>query len=61
MTSVKDIMNLSQAMQASAIATHNMRYAMKKKKSMRDMVNMGTGSIIGSSFLSANANIIGGL
>ena len=61
MTAVKDIMNVSQAMQATALTTHNLKFAMKKKKSIKEFIDVGATNIMGTSLLKANADFIGGL
>ena len=61
MTAVKDIMNISQSMNAMAIAGHNMKLAQKKNTSSKDFIKAGMTNVVGTSFLKVNADLIGGL
>jgi hypothetical protein len=58
---VKDIMNISQNMQALAIASESIKLANKKKKSTKDFVDNANNIMIGSALLKANSDFIGSL
>lgn len=58
---VKDIINLSQSMNALAIASSNIKLANKKKISTKDLIKTGTSNFVGTSLLKANASFIGEL
>lgn len=59
MTAAKDILKLSQTMNALAIAGDSFKLANKKNKTTKDFVGYGTKSIIGTSLMKANASFIG--
>ena len=61
MSTAKDLMNLAQSMNALAIASDSYSYATNKKKTAKGFVSHGTNAMIGSSFLKANAQLIGSL
>lgn len=61
MSAVKDIMNVSQSMNAMAIASHNLKLAKKKRTTTKDFLGAGMANIAGTSMLQANAYLIGGL
>ena len=56
--SYKDIAKISLDMQSLAIAKDNIKFANSKHK---DFVKQGTKNLVGTSFLKANANLIGEL
>ena len=59
--SVKDIMNLSQNMNALAVASHNIKLANKKKTTTKDFIKAGSTNLVGTSLLKANDSLIGEL
>ena len=59
MTATKDILKVSQNMQALAIAADSVKLAKKKKKKTKDYINSGFNSMVGTSMLKANADFIG--
>ena len=61
MTATKDILNVSQSMQALAIAGDSIKFANKKKKSTGDFLKQGTKTLVGTSLLKANAEFLGGI
>ena len=61
MTVTQDILNVGQAGLALGIAGANIKLATKKNKKPKDFIKTGAATIVGTSFLSVNAGIIGGL
>jgi hypothetical protein len=61
MSTISNILNVGQTMQAVGIATNAGRAAFKKRKRMQNMIGSATETIVGTSFLGAQANIIAGL
>lgn len=56
-----NILKLSNDMMALATASESMKLATKKKVNTKDFVGTGVKTIIGTSLLKTQANLIGGL
>jgi len=59
--SYKTIANLIPTMQGVALVSHNLQAVKKKKKTAKDMMELGVTNIVGTSMLKINADIIAGL
>jgi len=55
------IANLIPTMQSLALVSHNLKVVKKKKKTTKDMVELGVGNIVGTSMIKINADLIAGL
>lgn len=58
---VKNILRLANAVQALNLAGTNIKKAKKKKKNLKDIVELGTTNVVGTSMVRINANLIGSL
>lgn len=58
---VKNILRLANAVQALNLAGANIKKAKKKKKNLKDIVELGTTNVVGTSMVRINANLIGSL
>lgn len=56
--SYKDIVKLTPALQAAALADYNARFAKKKKKKARDFLEVGFVDITGVAFIDATGDFI---
>jgi hypothetical protein len=54
----EDILKLTPTLQAAALAEYNYGLLKKKKKKARDFVEYGVGSIVGTSFIDATADLV---
>jgi len=45
-------------MQSLALVSHNLKVVKKKKKTTKDMVELGVGNIVGTSMIKINADLI---
>ena len=48
-------------MQSLALVSHNLKVVKKKKKTTKDMVELGVGNIVGTSMIKISAGMVGGL
>ena len=55
------IASLIPTIQAASLAGHNLQFAKKKDKTAKDFLEVGMTNILGTSFIRAEAQIIGGL
>lgn len=58
MSSVKSLLNLAQTAQALALTGENIKFAKKKKKSVKGFVGLGVKNIVGIKLISETGKII---
>ena len=59
--SYKAIANMIPTMQSLALISHNLKVVKKKKKTTKDMIDLGVTNIVGTSMIKINADLIGTL
>ena len=57
----QDIAKLIPTIQAAGLVGHNLKAVSKKKKTTKDMLDLGMTNVIGTSMLKINADLIGTL
>lgn len=60
MVDVKPILRLAPALQAAALAKHNLKLATKKKVKSKDLFNAGATTIVGAALIKAESDWIEG-
>lgn len=58
MSTAKDLLTVANTLQAANMVGHNLKAVNKKKSSTKDIVGLGVGNILGTSFVQANAQLI---
>jgi len=56
--SYKTIAGMIPTIQSLALVSHNLKVVKKKKKTTKDMVELGVGNIVGTSMIKINADMI---
>ena len=59
MTTTNDLLRIANTLQAVNLAEANLKVIKKKKKNTKDIVNLGASNMVGTSLISATADVIG--
>jgi hypothetical protein len=54
----KTLLKIVPTIQAASLANANAKFAMKKKKSSKDLVNVGVGNIVGAALIKEQADFL---
>jgi hypothetical protein len=59
MTTTNDLLRIGNTMMAVNLVGANLKAVKKKKKTTKDIVDLGVSNLVGSSLIKANADFIG--